>query len=49
MVGSEEWKEKGLEKYGVIAVSNSGEAAQVEKVDHATAVEVRGQPKRNFS
>ena len=34
------WKEKGLEKYGVIAVSggDSGDAAQVEKVDHATAM-----------
>mmetsp|Transcript_1747 Transcript_1747/g.3420 ORF Transcript_1747/g.3420 Transcript_1747/m.3420 type:complete len:481 (-) Transcript_1747:84-1526(-) len=41
MVGSEkEWKEKGLEKYGVIAVNKSGEAAQVEKVDHGTAVEM---------
>jgi hypothetical protein len=40
MVGAEEWKEKGLEKYGVIAVGNSGEAAQVEKVDHSTAVEM---------
>ena len=34
------WKEKGLGKYGVIAVSggDSGDAAQVEKVDHATAM-----------
>jgi hypothetical protein len=34
------WREKGLEKYGVIAVSggDSGDAAQVEKVDHATAM-----------
>jgi hypothetical protein len=34
------WKDKGLEKYGVIAVSggDSGDAAQVEKVDHATAM-----------
>jgi len=32
------WKEKGLEKYGVIAVTASGDAAQVEKVDHATAM-----------
>jgi len=32
------WKDKGLEKYGVIAVSGNGDAAQVEKVDHATAV-----------
>ena len=34
------WKDKGLDKYGVIAVSGgkSGDAAQVEKVDHATAM-----------
>lgn len=32
------WTEKGLEKYGVIAVTASGDAAQVEKVDHATAM-----------
>jgi len=32
------WKDKGLEKYGVIAVSSNGDAAQVEKVDHATAM-----------
>ena len=35
-----EWKERGLEKYGVIAVARGekGDAAQVEKVDHPTAV-----------
>jgi hypothetical protein len=38
MVGEEEWASKGLEKYGVIAVSSTGAAAQVEKVSHATAV-----------
>lgn len=43
MVGEEEWKEKGLERYGVIAVGSNGDAAQVEKVDHATAVKVRRQ------
>lgn len=32
------WQDKGLDKYGVIAVSNNGDAAQVEKVDHATAM-----------
>jgi hypothetical protein len=32
------WREKGLEKYGVIAVSGGGDAAQVEKVDHPTAM-----------
>ena len=39
---AEEWKEKGLEKYGVIAVSKAEgrNAAQVEKVDHATAVQM---------
>ena len=36
-----QWKEKGLERYGVIAVGSDGNAAQVEKVDHATAVKVR--------
>jgi len=37
---AEEWVEQGLDKYGVIAVSKgaSKDAAQVEKVDHATAV-----------
>mmetsp|Transcript_25565 Transcript_25565/g.33886 ORF Transcript_25565/g.33886 Transcript_25565/m.33886 type:complete len:554 (+) Transcript_25565:212-1873(+) len=39
---AEEWVEKGLDKYGVIAVSQGEEknAAQVEKVDHATAVKM---------
>lgn len=39
---AEEWAEKGLDKYGVIAVSKGEEknAAQVEKVDHSTAVEM---------
>mmetsp|Transcript_5671 Transcript_5671/g.8333 ORF Transcript_5671/g.8333 Transcript_5671/m.8333 type:complete len:540 (-) Transcript_5671:4027-5646(-) len=36
----EEWTERGLDKYGVIAVMPSGGAAQVEKVDHATAVKM---------
>eukprot|EP00518_Triparma_eleuthera_P020152 CAMPEP_0197545482 /NCGR_PEP_ID=MMETSP1320-20131121/505_1 /TAXON_ID=91990 /ORGANISM="Bolidomonas sp., Strain RCC2347" /LENGTH=534 /DNA_ID=CAMNT_0043104997 /DNA_START=27 /DNA_END=1631 /DNA_ORIENTATION=+ len=40
MVGEEEWKEKGLERYGVIAVGSNGDAAQVEKVDHATAIKM---------
>ena len=34
------WSDKGLDKYGVIAVSGSGDAAQVEKVDHATAMKM---------
>jgi len=39
---AEEWAEKGLDKYGVIAVSNGPgrDAAQVEKVDHKTATEM---------
>lgn len=39
---AEEWAQKGLEKYGVIAVSTGDEknAAQVEKVDHATATKM---------
>jgi len=44
----EEWTEQGLDKYGVIAVMKAKgdgsipEAAQVEKVDHATAVQMLG-------
>ncbi|KAJ8599959.1 hypothetical protein CTAYLR_002845 [Chrysophaeum taylorii] len=34
------WSEKGLEKYGLVAVSASGAACQIEKVDHATALEM---------
>jgi len=39
---AEEWVEKGLDKYGVIAVSSGDgkDAAQVEKVDHATATKM---------
>lgn len=38
MPSAEVWQEKGLDKYGLIAVSGTtGEAAQVEKVDHPTA------------
>lgn len=39
---AEEWEKEGLEKYGVIAVSKGAErnAAQVEKVDHATATKM---------
>ena len=39
MPSAEEWKERGLEKYGLIAVAKSGAACQIEKVDHKTAVE----------
>lgn len=37
MLSELEWKEKGMDKYGLIALSKNGTAAQVEKVDHATA------------
>ena len=37
MLTAEEWREKGMEKYGLIAQTGDGRAAQVEKVDHATA------------
>jgi hypothetical protein len=39
---AQEWTEQGLEKYGVIAVLKGEErnAAQVEKVNHATAVKM---------
>jgi hypothetical protein len=42
---ADEWTAQGLEKYGVIAVLEgpSAEAAQVEKVDHATATKMLGQ------
>jgi hypothetical protein len=41
---AEEWAAQGLEKYGVIAVlkGESRNAAQVEKVNHATAVKMLG-------
>jgi len=37
MPSAEAWQEKGLDKYGLIAVGTSGESAQVEKVSHETA------------
>lgn len=40
MLTEKEWKEKGMEKYGLIARNSSGGAAQVEKVDHSTAVQL---------
>lgn len=45
---AEEWAAQGLEKYGVIAVlkgedGSTPEAAQVDKVDHATATKMLGQ------
>lgn len=39
MPSEAEWKAKGMDKYGLIAQSAHG-AAQVEKVDHATAVDL---------
>ncbi|KAF1328762.1 hypothetical protein FI667_g6619, partial [Globisporangium splendens] len=33
----DEWKEKGLEKYGLIVVNQQDDAAQVDKVTHETA------------
>ena len=42
---AQEWTEQGLDKYGVIACidkDSKEEAAQVEKVDHATATEMLG-------
>jgi hypothetical protein len=38
MPDAEQWAARGLDKYGLIAVGASGSAAQVEKVDHATAL-----------
>ncbi|CAM9537404.1 unnamed protein product [Ectocarpus sp. 4 AP-2014] len=37
MMNETEWKEKGLDNYGLIAVNSEGNAAQVEKVSHAVA------------
>ena len=36
MPSAEEWDAQGLDKYGLIAVNAKGNAAQVEKVSHAT-------------
>jgi hypothetical protein len=35
-----QWAEKGMEKYGLIAQNSAGNAAQVEKVQHAVAVQL---------
>lgn len=40
MLSETEWQAKGMDKYGLIARSKSGDAAQVEKVSHATAVQL---------
>lgn len=40
MMNAEEWAEKGMDKYGLIALTESGRAAQVEKVSHAVALDL---------
>ncbi len=40
MISETDWKEKGMDKYGLIAQTSNGGAAQVEKVSHATAVQL---------
>lgn len=40
MMTEDEWKDKGMEKYGLIAQCEGGKAAQVEKVTHSTAVQL---------
>ncbi len=40
MISAEEWKAKGMEKYGLIATRSDGSSAQIEKVDHKTACEL---------
>ncbi len=37
VLNEEEWKERKMEEYGLIVVGTSDEAAQVEKVNYATA------------
>jgi hypothetical protein len=40
MPTAEEWTAKGNQNYGLVALSKSKKAAQVEKVDHATATKM---------
>eukprot|EP01041_Mallomonas_annulata_P006356 gene6356-12854_t len=40
MLSESEWYEKGMHNYGLIAVNKNSAAAQVEKVDHSTAVKL---------
>jgi hypothetical protein len=40
MPSAEEWIEKGNQNYGLVACAEDGRAAQVEKVDHATATKM---------
>lgn len=42
MMDEAEWSAKGMDKYGLIALTKSGKAAQVEKVTHAQAVDLLG-------
>lgn len=37
MPTEEEWEKEGLDKYGLIAINEEGNAAQVDKVSHSTA------------
>ena len=37
MPTADEWAAEGLQNYGLIAVNDKGQAAQVEKVTHETA------------
>ena len=39
-MSAEEWAAKGMDKYGLIVLTESGKGAQVEKVTHATAMEL---------
>ena len=40
MMDAEQWADKGMDKYGLIALTESGKAAQVEKVTHAVALDL---------
>ena len=40
MADAEQWKVRGLDKYGVIAVNSDGDAAQIDKVSHEVAVKM---------
>jgi hypothetical protein len=40
MMDEKEWADKGMDKYGLIALTESGKAAQVEKVTHSQAMDL---------
>jgi hypothetical protein len=40
MLTEQEWGEKGMDKYGLIAKSENGDGAQVDKVDYQTAMKL---------